>query len=326
MPRRRLTVSRPWGVDALLADPRVDIVLNLTTPQYHVPVDLVALEAGKNVYSEKPLSISIAEAQRLIDVCARSGLRVGCAPDTFLGAAHQTARRIIDTGDIGEPVAATAIMMMPGHERWHPNPEFYYQSGGGPLMDMGLYYLTCLVNLFGPVAKVCCMAKTVRSQRSVASGPRAGQQFAVKVATHISALVVFESVAAVTLVTSFDVQKHTHTPIEIYGAKGSMIVADPNHFSGEVSVSGGPGEDWHPVAQRHQYGDGDYRIIGLADMAEAIVKGRDHRASLDLSLHVLEIMETILVTAETGRSATLDFQCRRPEPLNSELPAGQFYD
>ncbi|MEP3278292.1 MAG: Gfo/Idh/MocA family oxidoreductase [Stappiaceae bacterium] len=311
-------------VEALLGDPSIDVILNLTTPQHHVNIDVSALKAGKHCYSEKPLGLSMEEAKQLVDLTAKTGLRLGCAPDTFLGGAHQTARKIIDSGEIGSPVAGSAFMMVPGHERWHPNPDFYYQDGGGPLMDMGPYYLTDLINLFGPVASVCGSAKATYESRTIGSGERKGQHFDVEVPTHISSLLNFHNGATVTMVTSFDVHKHEHSPIEIYGTKGSMIVADPNKFDGDITVSDGSG-DWNLVKQLHIYGDANYRGIGLADMVEAIMKNQDHRASLKLSLHVLEIMESIIVAAETGQSIDLQYMCERPAPLDHTLPAGQLY-
>lgn len=315
-----------WGIEALtpealLADPRIDIVLNLTTPQHHVDVGLQALAAGKHVYSEKPLAVALSDAERLVAAARASGLRVGCAPDTFLGGSHQTARAALDAGRIGEVVAGTAFMMVPGHEIWHPNPDFYYHPGGGPLLDMGPYYLTCLVNLLGPVRAVSGAATASWRTRTIGSSPRAGQQIEVTVPTHISGLLDFESGAAITLTTSFDVWKHQHSHIELYGRSGSMIVPDPNRFDGEVLVSDRRG-DWTPVAQAHRYGDGNYRILGLAEMALALRAGRPHRASLDLALHVLEIMEGIAVSAETGARVTLSRGCPRPAALDAALPFG----
>jgi predicted dehydrogenase len=308
-------------VAALLADPRIDIVLNLTTPQHHVAVGMDALLAGKHVYSEKPLGISLAEATGLVDAARRSGKRVGSAPDTFLGGAHQTARAALDQGMIGEVVAGSCFMMVPGHEIWHPNPDFYYQPGGGPMLDMGPYYLTCLVNLLGAVKSVTGAAKASYDRRTIGSGPRAGQSFAVTVPTHISGLLEFESGAAVTITTSFDVWKHGHNHIELYGRKGSMIVSDPNQFQGEVLISDGAG-DWAAVAQAHRYGDGNYRILGLAEMAGAIAAGRPHRASLELALHVLEIMDAVSRSAESGRRIDLTHGCARPAALAAEAPYG----
>ena len=258
----------------------------------------------------------------LVDAARAKGLRVGCAPDTFLGGSHQTARQAIDAGAIGTPLAGTAFMMVPGHELWHPNPDFYYKPGGGPMFDMGPYYLTCLVNMLGPVASVSGAAKASYSSRTVGSGPRQGESFSVDVPTHISAMMTFQSGAAVTITTSFDVWKHSHSHIEIYGSTGSMLVPDPNQFQGDVQVSQKKG-DWTTLPQSHLYGDGNYRILGLADMAQAIVSGRPHRASHELSLHVLEIMDSILRSAESGQRIDLEHQCARPAPMRHDLPFGQ---
>ena len=308
-------------VEALLADPRIGIVLNLTTPQHHVPVGLAAIAAGKHVYSEKPLAIAMSEAAKLVDAAKAAGLRVGCAPDTFLGGVHQTARAALDAGVIGDVVAGACYMMVPGHELWHPNPDFYYAPGGGPMLDMGPYYLTCLVNLLGPVRALTGAAQAAHASRSIATGPRAGQSFAVTVPTHISGILEFASGAQVTITTSFDVWNHGHSPIELYGRTGSMLVADPNQFQGEIRVAAGKG-DWMIVEQAHRYGDGNYRILGLADMATAIRGNRPHRASLELSLHVLEIMTGILASAEQGQRLELNTRCDRPAALPADLPFG----
>ena len=308
-------------VAALLADPRIDIILNLTTPQHHVSVGLQAIRAGKHVYAEKPLGIVLAEAVTLVEAARAANLRVGSAPDTFLGGVHQTARAAIDAGVIGEVVAGQAAMMCPGHELWHPNPDFYYQPGGGPLLDMGPYYLTCLVNLLGPVAQVSGAVSTPRATRSIGSGPRLGQVFDVAVPTHIAGLLTFANGAQITLTTSFDVWKHGANHIELYGREGSMIVADPNQFAGEIKVSQGKA-DWAVLPQTHSYGDGNYRILGLADMAQAILSGRPHRADAGLALHVLEVMEGIMVSAETGQRMAMVHGCARPAPMPDTLAFG----
>jgi len=310
-----------WGIEALsvsalLADPRIDIVLNLTTPQHHAAVGLQALAAGKHVYAEKPLAVSLHDALRLADAAQQTGLRVGSAPDTFLGGAHQTARLAADSGAIGDIVAGSAHIMVAGHERWHPNPDFYYQPGGGPMLDMGPYYLTCLINLLGPVYAVSGMQSMPRQVRTIGSGPRMGQSFDVAVPTHISALLQFEKGAQITLTTSFDVWTHGHNHIELYGSLGSMIVPDPNQFQGDVQISEKDG-DWATLPQVHAYGDGNYRILGLADMAHAIAENRPHRAGLDLALHVLEVIEAIGVAATTGTRQIMAYGCTRPAALSA---------
>ena len=314
-------------VDALFADPTVEIVLNLTVPKAHVEVGLKAIAAGKHVHSEKPLGVAVAEARTLIDAAAAKGLRVGCAPDTFLGGAHQTARRAVDEGLIGRPIGGTAFFMCPGHERWHPNPGFYYLAGGGPMLDMGPYYLTDLVNLLGPVASVSGVATRTRSERLVTSKPLAGARITVEVATHVTGILTFASGAAVSITMSFDVSRHRHGPIELYGESGSLLVPDPNYFGGPVefaTASDGTGSE---IPVEAPYADGNYRIVGVADSAQAIRSGQPHRASGELALHVLEVMEAFGRSSETGRQVGADRDPRRgrrrlPAPLATRLKRG----
>ncbi|HJQ58412.1 MAG TPA: Gfo/Idh/MocA family oxidoreductase, partial [Vineibacter sp.] len=257
------------SVAALLADPSIELVVNLTTPAAHVPVGLSAIAAGKHVYSEKPLAIATAEARALRDAATARGLRIGCAPDTFLGGAHQTCRLLVDQGTIGRPVAGTAFFMCPGHESWHPNPAFYYQAGGGPMLDMGPYYITVLVNLLGPVARVSGIATRAHARRTISSAPLKGKQFAVEVATHVAGTLEFANGAVISMAMSFDVPAHRHTPIELYGTEASLLVPDPNRFGGEIMV-GRAGAGWTAVPTQHAYADGNHRVIGVADMAQAL--------------------------------------------------------
>lgn len=299
--------------EALMAREDVDIVLNLTIPAAHVEVGLAALEAGKHVYSEKPMAGTVADARRLTEAAEGRGLRLGCAPDTFLGGGHQTARALVDAGRIGAPTAGTATLMLAGHERWHPNPDFYYAGqGAGPLFDMGPYYVTAMVNLLGPVRRVTAFAAAGRDTRIIASGPRAGESVPVEVPTHITGVMEFASGALVQVVTSFDVKAHRHAPLELYGTEGSLLIPDPNRFDGTVELFG---EDWEPQQMRHAHGDGNYRALGLADMAVAIATGRPHRASGDLALHALDVMESLLASADLGRAVELSTTCERPAPL-----------
>ncbi len=307
------------SVDALLADPAIEIVLNLTVPRAHVAVGRQIVAAGKHAYSEKPFGIAFAEAAELAAEAARRGLRLGCAPDTFLGGAHQAARALLDDGRLGTPVGGTAFFMCPGHERWHPNPDFYYQAGGGPMLDMGPYYITDLVNLLGPVARVAGMAPAPRPTRTITSAPRAGETIAVEVPTHVAGSLAFVSGAVVSVVMSFDVPGHRHLPIEIYGTEASLLVPDPNWFGGEVSVLPKGGE-WTPVAVDLPWTDANYRSLGLADMAAAIRQGRPHRASGDLALHVLEVMEAFGRSAESGRFVEITTRPERPAPLSEGPP------
>jgi len=312
--------ARP--VDALLADPAIEIVLNLTIPKAHVEVGLMAIAAGKHVHSEKPLGVNVGEARRLIEAAAVKGLRLGCAPDTFLGGAHQTARACVDDGLIGRPIGGTAFFMCPGHERWHPNPGFYYLDGGGPMLDMGPYYVTDLVNLLGPVAGVSGTATRLRSERIVTSQPMAGARIPVDVATHVTGTLSFVCGAAVSMTMSFDVPRHRHVPIELYGEKGSLLVPDPNYFGGQVEFATAD-EDWHEIPTRHAYADGNYRILGLADMAHAIRSGRPHRASGALAFHALEVMEAIQTSSDEGRAVSILSRPERPAPMPRALGVGE---
>jgi predicted dehydrogenase len=309
---------KAMSVEALLADPAVEIVLNLTIPKAHVEVGLRALDAGKHVYSEKPLGVAFKEGRKLVERAALKKLRVGCAPDTFLGGAHQTCRKLIDSGKIGVAVGGTAFFMCPGHERWHPQPDFYYQAGGGPVLDMAPYYVTDLVNLLGPVARVSAMTSMPKPQRVITSQPRHGQRIPVEVATHAAGLLEFASGALVQMSMSFDVPAHRHLPIEIYGTKGSLIVPDPNRFGGEIEFAVEK-DKWTPVQTAMPYADGNFRSIGLADMAHALRSKRPHRASGDLALHVLEVMEAFDRSAKSGKAIAITTRPERPAPLAESL-------
>jgi predicted dehydrogenase len=310
-------------LEAIFTDPAIDIILNLTIPRAHVEVGLRAIAAGKHVYLEKPLGIEFAQGQKLIAAARTKGLRVGSAPDTFLGGAHQTARKLIDQGVIGKPVGGTAYFMCPGHERWHPNPAFYYEAGGGPMLDMGPYYITDLVNLFGPVAKVVGFGSMVRSTRTITAKERAGEVIPVHVPTHVSGTLVFKNGAVVQVTMSFDVAAHKHVPLEIYGTEGTLIVPDPNHFGGQIQLLKKGGE-WADVETDMPYaGDGNYRSIGLADMAHGIVSNRPHRASGDLALHVLEVMEAFETSSQSGKVIDITTPVERPAPLSQSLVNGR---
>ncbi len=301
-------------IEALLADPGIEIVVNLTVPKAHVEVGHACLRAGKHVHSEKPLGIATAEARGLLTAAAERGLRIGCAPDTFLGGAHQTCRALIDEGAIGRPVGGSAFFLCPGHERWHPNPGFYYLEGGGPMLDMGPYYITDLVNLLGPVAEVSGMASRPRGERTVGTGPQQGRSIPVEVPTHVAGTLRFASGAVVSLAMSFDVPKHRHVPMEIYGTEASLIKPDPNYFGGRIEIAPTGGE-WSEVETRHPFADDNYRSIGVADMAQAIRSGQPHRASGDLAFHVLEVMEAFGRSSDEGRTIVVASRPERPAPL-----------
>lgn len=309
-------------VDQLLRRDDIEIVVNLTVPLAHADVSLAALNAGKHVHSEKPIGVNMIEARKVIDLAETKGLRVGCAPDTFLGGGHQTARKLIDDGAIGTPVGGTAIFACPGHERWHPAPGFYYLRGGGPMLDMGPYYITDLIQLLGPIASVMGAATRPRQERTIGSGPQQGATIPVEVSTHVAGLLEFVSGAVVSIMMSFDVPKHRHAPIEIYGTAGSLLVPDPNRFGGDVMLAK-TGGDWETVAHTHGNTDGEFRSIGVADMAAAILGGRAHRASGALALHALEAMEAFQKSSDEGRRIMLETTVERPAMIPAGLATGQ---
>ena len=311
------------SVDDLLADPTVDIIVNLTIPRAHVDVGLKAVAAGKHIYGEKPLGVTFAEGKKLIAAAKKTGVRVGSAPDTFLGGGHQQARAVIDSGKLGTIVCGTAFFACPGHEYWHPDPAFYYDIGGGPVLDMGPYYITDLVNLLGPVAKVQAMSVTPQKSRPIRSEPKKGQMMPVKVFTHVTGTLQFVSGALIQVTLSFDVPKHSHMPYEIFGSEGSMLVPDPNWFGGEVKIAKPRAEAWDDVPVKLPYADANYRSLGVADMAHAILSGRPHRASGDLALHVLEVMEAFETASKSGEIVKIKTRVERPAPMAESLKRGK---
>jgi len=314
-------IPRVLSVEEMLADPDIDIILNLTIPGAHYAIAMAALAAGKHVYSEKPLSLTYAEGEALVAEAKKRGLRVGNAPDTFLGAGIQTCRKLIDDGAIGRPVAATAFMMSRGHESWHPSPEFYYKAGGGPMFDMGPYYLTALVALLGSVHRVTGSTQISRAQRTITSQPLAGQVITVDVPTHVVGVLDFAIGAVGTIITSFDVQASVLPRIEIYGTEGTLSVPDPNTFGGPVRLRRAGEDEWQEMPLTHANPE-QSRGLGVADLAQAAVSGRPHRASGELALHVLEIMETIHTASDEGRHIALRSNCERPAPLPPGLADG----
>ena len=303
--------ARPLDAAGLLTADDVDLVLNLTIPAAHADVALASIAAGKHVYGEKPVAVTTRQAREVLAAAARAGVRVGCAPDTVLGTGVQTARACLDAGQIGTPVAATAFMVTPGHERWHPNPEFYYQPGGGPLFDMGPYYLTALITLLGPVRRVTGMAAAPRATRIIGSGPRAGTEIEVAVATHVTGVLEHASGALSTLVMSFDVWAGQLPHIEVYGTGGSLSVPDPNAFSGPVRIFRGGTEGWADVAEAGGYRGAD-RGYGVSDLASALSTCTPHRASGEVAYHVLDVMEGLLAAAGSGQATDITSSCDRP--------------
>lgn len=304
---------RALGVDQLLADPEVDLVLNLTIPGAHADIALRAVAAGKAVYGEKPLAATTEEARKVLEAAAAAGVVVGCAPDTVLGTGIQTARKAIDDGRIGAPISATATMVTPGHERWHPNPDFYYVPGGGPLLDMGPYYVSALVTLLGPVASVIGAASHTRSARTIGTGPRAGESVPVTTDTHVTGVLVHESGALSTLVMSFDAVATQSANLEIHGETGSLVVPDPNHFDGDVKLRSLGGEGWEVLPISAGYVD-SARGFGLHDLATTPA-GEEPRAGGQLAFHVLEVMESVLESAALGQAVKVASRCGRPEAV-----------
>jgi predicted dehydrogenase len=303
------TGAEALEVDALFEDPRVDTVLNLTIPAAHADIALRAIAAGKHVYGEKPLAAGLDDAVRVVDAGAAAGVAVGCAPDTVLGTGTQTARAAVDRGDIGTPTFATATMITPGHERWHPNPDFYYAEGGGPLLDMGPYYVSSLVHLLGPVRAVTGASSRSRDARTIGSGPRAGEEVPVAIDTHVTGILEHASGAMSTLVTSFDGVATAAEPIEVHGTEGTLFVPDPNRFDGDVRLNPLDGESRVLPVSAGFAGAG--RGIGLIDMITADAT-RPVRASGDLALHVLEVMTSLLRSAEEGRRIAVSTSVERP--------------
>lgn len=312
----------PFGgtPEDLLEMSEVDLVLNLTVPKAHYSVGVAALQAGKHLYNEKPLCVERSEAADLLALADSRGLKIGCAPDTFLGAGPQTCRKIIDDGLIGEPIGATAFMLCHGHESWHPSPEFYYEQGGGPMLDMGPYYVTALVNMIGGVKRVAGMCRATFPTRTITSEPKRGKVVTVETPTHIVGTLEFANGAIGQITTSFDVWHSKHGCIEVYGTEGSMIVPDPNTFGGQIWIRTPKHSDWEEVAHTHGYAENS-RGLGVLDMARAIREGREHRASGALAYHVLDVMHGIVEAADSGRTLNLTTAVARPEPMPAEVGA-----
>ena len=302
------------GVAELLADEEIEVVLNLTVPQAHATVSLAALREGKNVHTEKPLAIELEDARRMLDEAGDRRLRIGCAPDTFLGGGLQTCRKLLDDGAIGEPVAATANLLTHGPEHWHPDPGFFYQHGAGPMFDMGPYYLTALATLIGPVRRVTGSARASFPERTVTSEPKYGTKIKVNTPTHVTGVMDFENGCVGTIVTSFDVYTEYVPRIEIYGTEGSLRLPDPNMFHGPVLLwRAGVGE-WTEVPLTHNHTENS-RGIGLMDLARSLRSGEPHRATGELGYHVLEVMHAFHKASGEGRHVEVKSSYEPPAPL-----------
>lgn len=315
-------VPKVLTVDQLIADPEVEVVLNLTVPKAHADVAVRSLEAGKHTYAEKPLGVNREDGEKILAAARKTGRLVGCAPDTFMGYGIQTARRAIDTGLIGKPVAFTAFMMCPGHESWHPSPEFYYEVGGGPMFDMGPYYLTALLNLLGPVKRLSALTSIAIPERTITSEPKKGKKITVETPDHYCGSMEFASGAVGTIIQSFATRfppvdgKH---PIVIYGTEGTLQVPDPNQFNGTNLVRRNADADWSEVPKvfDHEYG----RSVGLADMADAIRSGRKFRADAQQAFAVLDLMQGFLDSSASGRAYEPKLAYERP----AAMPMGTGY-
>ena len=294
----------PMTVEELLTSPSIDIVLNLTPPLAHLAVTRAALEAGKHVYSEKPLAITGAEAAELVRFAEEQGKRIGCAPDIFLGRAYQAARALLDEGAIGEPLAASAAMVGGGQERWHPDPDTFFRNGGGPLLDMGPYYLTAIVALLGPVRRVTGFASTLVAERRIEIGPRTGEVFAAETPTHTAALLELAGGLTATLVATFEAPGHYSTMLLVHGSEGELALPDPNAFEGSVQIRRGRG-GWEEVSYVRA-GGRDARGLGLHDLVEAISENRPTRASAELAAHVVDVATSILASGERGSVVAIE--------------------
>ncbi len=313
-------VPKVYTVEELLADPEVEIVVNLTVPNTHAEVALKAIAAGKAVYSEKPLATRREDGKAILEVARARQVRVGNAPDTFLGGGFQTCIKLINDGQIGTPVAATAFRLNHGMEYWHPDPYFFYQPGAGPMFDVGPYYLTALIAMMGPIRRVTASMQTTFPERTVTSEPKYRTKIPVNTPTHIAGIMEFASGAVGTILTSFDVWHH-HLPfIEIYGTEGTLSTPDPNRFDGPVYIRQVNDETWREVPLTHGY-TSNSRGLGIADMAYAMRSDRLHRANGEMAYHVLDVIESFMQSATEGRHVMLTSTCTRPEPLNSGVRA-----
>jgi predicted dehydrogenase len=316
-------VPKACSVEELLADPEIEVVVNLTVPAVHAEISLAALAANKAVYGEKPLAINRADGQAILQTALAKNLRVGCAPDTFLGGGLQTCIKLINDGAIGSPVAATAFVMGHGMEHWHPDPFFFYQPGAGPLYDLGPYYLTALIAMLGPIRRVSASTKISFPERTVTSKPKAGTKIPVNTPTHVTGTLDFANGAIATLITSFDIWHHSLPFIEIYGTQGTLSVPDPNTFDGPVRLRQAGDHDWQEIPLTHGYTTNS-RGIGLADMANVMHTDRLHRANGEMAYHVLETIESLLQSSQENQHIVLSSSCSQPEPFAPGLQSWQY--
>ncbi len=326
-PARAAAKAAQHGVKALsaaelLASPDIQIVVNLTIPSAHAAVNESILRAGKHAYCEKPFALNVADGARVLALARERGLLVGCAPDTFLGSGLQTARQLIDQGAIGRPLSAMAHFLHRGHETWHPTPEFYYQAGGGPMFDMGPYYLTALVNFLGPIARVGGVSRRGYDERTITSQPQAGKKIRVEVPTHYFGTVEFTGGAVASIVTSFDTYPFPFPRIVVFGTEGTLEAPDPNHFHGDVRLYDRATKTMVVAPPTHTAER--LRGTGVADMALALRRrARGFRANGELAQHIVEAMCGFDLAATEGRGIALTTTCTRPAALPAGLAPGQ---
>jgi len=323
------------SVDDLLADSKIKFIINLTIPNVHYEVSKSILKAKKHSYSEKPLSIEFKDGQELINIAKENDVYLGCAPDTFLGAGIQTARKIIDENEIGKIQLGSIAMAVPGHEIWHPNPDFYYQYGGGPILDMGPYYFSALINLLGPVLSVNSKLRRVYEKRIIGSGDRKNQEIKVDIPTSIISHLEFKSGTLIDAFFSFDVWKHNKNHIELYGNLGSINIPDPNMFGGKLLTCSQRDGEWDSISTNHmnlgkyniekniertheKLTVANYRGIGVSEMIDSISKNKKNRCSGELSLHVLDVMDSILLSGKENKKIMLRSDCEQPEYFSEE--------
>jgi predicted dehydrogenase len=315
----KFNIPKACSVEELLADPEIKLIINLTIPKAHASVCIQALEAGKHVYTEKPLAVTREEGRKILETAKKHNLLVGSAPDTFLGAGIQTAIQLIEQGELGVPIGASAFMICRGHEHWHPDPAFYYDLGGGPMFDMGPYYLTALVALLGPIKRISGSARISYPERTVLSKPKAGTKIKVSTPTHISGVIDFASGVIGNITTSFDAFGGTSLPpIEVYGSEGTLLVPDPNTFGGPVQIRKRDEMEFKGVPLTFGFAQNS-RGLGVADMAKAILEGGNYRANGGLAYHVLEAMHGFHDSSENGKRYIMESTCERPEPVSLEI-------
>ena len=311
------------SVEELLLNSEIELIINLTIPDAHFEVSKSILNSGKHSYSEKPIAIEFADGKELLKIAKSKNLYVGSAPDTFLGAAIQKSKEIIEEGRIGDIVLGSISMGVAGHEIWHPNPDFYYKYGGGPILDMGPYYFSALVNLLGPVKSVYSQSRTVFSQREIGSGNRKGEKIDVDIPTTLLSQIEFNSGALIDSFFSFDVYKHNKSHIELYGTKGAINVPDPSYFGGEIKICTEKNSDWKTIKTDDMNlgrldanrigGEKNYRGIGVSEMIDSIINNKENRCSGELSLHVLDIMQSIIKSAKVDQKINLQSSTKVPD-------------